>query len=89
VRREALVSYRIGDMTAPALPEVEGLAGVVRELVAAIRERRTPLTDGQSGLRVLRILNTIPRSLAAGGALIALDAGERRAPPTLAGRRPT
>ena len=30
VRREAMVSYRIGDMVAPALPEVEGLAGVVR-----------------------------------------------------------
>jgi predicted dehydrogenase len=86
VRREALVSYRIGDMTAPALPEVEGLAGVVGELVAAIREGRAPLTDGKAGLRVLRILDTIPRSLAAGGALVPVELGTRDTPLTLAGR---
>ena len=86
VRRDALVSYRIGDMTAPALPEVEGLAGVVGELVAAIREGRPPLTDGTAGLRVLRILDTIPRSLAAGGALVPVELGTRDIPLTLAGR---
>jgi predicted dehydrogenase len=73
VRREAMVSYRIGDMVAPALPEVEGLAGVVRELAAAVRERRPALTDGESGLRVLRVLEAVPRSLAAGGAVVPLE----------------
>jgi predicted dehydrogenase len=72
VRREAMVSYRIGDMVAPALPEVEGLAGVVRELAAAVREGRPALTDGESGLRVLRILEAVPRSLAAAGAVVPL-----------------
>jgi predicted dehydrogenase len=73
VDRQAQVSYRIGDMIAPALPEVEGIAGVVGELAAAIREGRAPLTDGEAGLRVLRILDTVPQSLAAGGAVVALD----------------
>jgi predicted dehydrogenase len=73
VDRQAQVSYRIGDMIAPALPEVEGIAGVVRELAAAIREGRAPLTDGEAGLRVLRILDTVPQSLAAGGAVVDLD----------------
>jgi predicted dehydrogenase len=77
ISREALVSYRIGDMVAPALPEVEGLAGVVRELAASIREGRAPLTDGESGLRVLRILDTVPHSIAAGGAVVALERQER------------
>jgi predicted dehydrogenase len=72
VRREAMVSYRIGDMVAPALPEVEGLAGVVRELAAAVREGRPALTDGESGLRVLKVLEAVPRSLAAAGAVVAL-----------------
>jgi predicted dehydrogenase len=72
VRREAMVSYRIGDMVAPALPEVEGLAGVVRELAAAVREGRPALTDGESGLRVLRVLEAVPRSLAAAGAVVPL-----------------
>lgn len=73
VPRDAQVSYRIGDMIAPALPEVEGIAGVVRELAAAVREGRPPLTDGESGLRVLRILDAVPESLAAGGAVVDLD----------------
>jgi predicted dehydrogenase len=72
VRREAMVSYRIGDMIAPALPEVEGLAGVVRELAAAVREGRPALTDGESGLRVLKVLEAVPRSLAAAGAVVPL-----------------
>jgi predicted dehydrogenase len=71
-KRDALVSYRIGDMVAPALPEVEGLAGVVRELAAAVREGRPALTDGESGLRVLKVLEAVPRSLAAGGATVPL-----------------
>lgn len=73
MRREAPVSYRIGDMVAPTLPEVEGLAGVIRELAASIRGGRTPLTDGESGLRVLRVLDAVPQSLAAGGAVVALE----------------
>jgi predicted dehydrogenase len=78
-RREALVSYRLGDMVAPALPEGEALGQVVAEFVASIRERRQPLTDGQSGLRVLEILDQIPRSLALGGACVPLpDATGRR-----------
>lgn len=87
VRREDLVSYRVGDMTAPALPEVEGLAGVVRELAASVREHRTPLTNGQSALRVLRVLDAVPRSLAAGGALVPLEPGPEGGEPALAGRR--
>jgi predicted dehydrogenase len=74
-RRSALVSYRSGDMVAPALPEQEALQGVVGELLAAIRERRRPLTDGRSGVRVLRILEAASRSLRAGGLPIALGDG--------------
>ncbi len=73
LRRDKLVSYRIGDMVAPALRETEALQGVVGEFAASIREHRQPLTDGDAGLRVLRILDAIPRSLAAGGAAVHLD----------------
>jgi predicted dehydrogenase len=69
-RREALVSYRTGDMVAPALAEVEALAGALREFAAAIRKRRPPLTDGASGLRVLKILEAVPRSVARDGASV-------------------
>lgn len=68
--REALISYRVGDMLAPALPQVEALSEVVAEFEGAIRERRPPLTDGESGLRVLRVLEAATSSLAANGASV-------------------
>ena len=67
-RRDALISYRTGDMVAPALSETEALGGVVREFVASIRERRPAATDGQSGMRVVRILEAATRSLGRDGA---------------------
>lgn len=71
-RREMLVSYRSGDMVAPALAEREALRGMAEEFAASIRTGREPLTGGRSGLRVLEILQAASRSLAAGGALIEL-----------------
>jgi predicted dehydrogenase len=71
-RREALISYRVGDMVAPALPEREGLAGVVEEFARAIREDRKPLTDGRSGLRVLDVLEAASASLEYKGAVVPL-----------------
>jgi predicted dehydrogenase len=69
-RREALVSYRTGDMVAPALGEVEALQGALQEFAAAIREGRPALTDGASGLRVLKILEAVPRSIDRYGASV-------------------
>jgi predicted dehydrogenase len=69
-RREALVSYRTGDMVAPALAEAEALQGALQEFAAAIREGRPALTDGASGLRVLKILEAVPRSIDRDGASV-------------------
>lgn len=68
LRRALLVSYRAGDMFAPALDGSEALAGVVDEFVDSIGENRPPLTDGEAGLRVLRLLEAIDASVARGGA---------------------
>jgi predicted dehydrogenase len=72
-RAAATVSYRIGDMSAPALPEREALAEVTSEFAAAICEARPPRTDGAAGLRVLDILAAASRSLKARGELVDLD----------------
>lgn len=66
-RREALVSYRIGDMVAPAIPEKEALGRVAAEFVQAIKTRQAPATDGRAGLRVLELLDAARRSLDASG----------------------
>jgi predicted dehydrogenase len=74
-RRDILVSYRSGDMVAPALTEREALRTMVEEYARAITTGTPALTDGRSGLRVLEILQTASRSLAEGGTMIALNEG--------------
>jgi predicted dehydrogenase len=71
-RRQALVSYRSGDMVAPALPESEALQGVMNEFAACIRTGRPSATDGRSGLRVLDLLEAASRSLEFHGSVVPL-----------------
>nr|WP_206687802.1 Gfo/Idh/MocA family oxidoreductase [Microbacterium yannicii] len=66
--RAANISYRLGDTWAPALPEREALANVAGEFAAAIREARPARTSGESGLRVLSVLEAATTSLGALGA---------------------
>jgi len=72
-RRELRVAYRTGTIVSPALPEEEALGGVVGELLASIREERSPATDGRAGLRVLELLEAARESLRTGGELVDLD----------------
>ena len=72
-RRQALISYRIGDTLMPALPEREALMSVMAEFCAAIGEGRPPLTDGEAGLRVLRLLEAATRSAENGGTPVTLE----------------
>jgi predicted dehydrogenase len=65
-RRATTVSYRMGDISVPALKEKEALSSMVGEFAAAIREGRRPLTDGAAGLRVLSVLSAFDESLRTG-----------------------
>jgi predicted dehydrogenase len=65
-RRATTVSYRMGDITVPALKEKEALSSMVAEFAASISEGRAPLTDGRAGLRVLSVLSAFDESLATG-----------------------
>lgn len=69
-RVRTIVSYRTGDMVAPALPEREALRGVMAEFASSIAQGRAPLTDGVSGLRVLALLEAASSSLAGGGGFV-------------------
>lgn len=71
-RRAAVtVSYRLGDITVPALPEREALGAMVAEFAASIREKRAPRTDGRAGQRVLSVLDAARASLGLDGAPVA------------------
>jgi predicted dehydrogenase len=69
-RRQALISYRVGDIHAPALPEREALRNVMAEFVDSIASRREPLTGAMSGLRVLTLLEAASKSTEHDGARI-------------------
>lgn len=62
-----LVDYRVGDMWAPQLDRTEALRVEALEFVACIEQNRVPLTDGESGLRVVKILEAATQSLAQQG----------------------
>lgn len=66
--RASNISYRLGDTWSPALPEREALAGVATEFAAAIREGRPARTSGESGLRVLSVLEAAAASQTIHGA---------------------
>ena len=70
---QTLVSYRTGDVWAPKLDATEALHHVVAEFLDSIRIGRQPLTDGEAGLRVVRILEAAQQSLKQGGNFVRLD----------------
>jgi predicted dehydrogenase len=64
---QTLVSYRTGDVWAPKLDTTEALRYVVAEFLDSIRLGRRPLTDGEAGLRVVRLLEAAQQSIKCGG----------------------
>jgi len=62
-----LVDYRMGDVWVPHLERYEPLAAMVDHFVDCVCSGLTPLTDGDFGLRVVRLLEAATCSLRAGG----------------------
>jgi predicted dehydrogenase len=67
-----MIGYRAGDMHAPKIEMTEALRLEAQEFCACIREGKTPTTDGQAGLRVVKILEAAEQSIAQRGAVVAL-----------------
>lgn len=72
-KEQLLISYRSGDMYAPQIDLTEALSLVAKEFADCIGEGRPALTDGEAGLRVLRILDAAERSIKADGANVRID----------------
>jgi predicted dehydrogenase len=67
-----LVSYRTGDMWAPKLDQTEGLQIETHHFIDCIENKTRPQTDGQAGLRVVRLLEAAEKSMRARGQLVEL-----------------
>jgi predicted dehydrogenase len=70
-----LVGYRTGDMWAPQLEVTEALQVEARHFVDCIDKGHQPITSGEAGLRVVRILEAASQSLALRGELVKIDRG--------------
>jgi len=68
-----LVGYRTGDMWAPKLAVTEALASEARHFVACVTDGVRPRTDGEAGLRVVRLLEAATESMMNHGRLVAIQ----------------
>jgi predicted dehydrogenase len=70
---EMLIGYRTGDMWAPKLEMTEALRTEGLHFLRCIEQGERPLTDGEAGLRVVKILEAATKSMKEQGRLVELD----------------
>jgi predicted dehydrogenase len=67
-----LVHYRSGDMWAPQIEQIEALNRELSYFVECIAKDKTPVNDGEAGLRVVRMLEAANASISKRGELVYL-----------------
>lgn len=70
---ELRIGYRAGDMWAPNLAAKEALQIESEHFVTCIRDGVAPISDGLTGLRVVKILEATSRSISENGTPVYLD----------------
>ncbi|MBX9255268.1 Gfo/Idh/MocA family oxidoreductase [Desmonostoc muscorum CCALA 125] len=70
---QMMIGYRTGDMWSPKLDMTEALKTEGLHFINCIEKGDRPLTDGEAGLRVVRILEAATQSLKKQGQLIELN----------------
>lgn len=73
---QMLVGYRTGDMWSPKLDMTEALQTEALHFVDCIQQGKRPITDGEAGLRVVRILEAATQSIKQQGQLVELTGVE-------------
>jgi predicted dehydrogenase len=74
-RRRLMVSYRSGDVWSPHIESGEALQAAAAHFAECIRDGKMPSSDGQLGLRVVRMLESATRSIRAQGGRVVLTNG--------------
>lgn len=70
---EMLVSYRSGDMWAPRLDTTEALHTEALHFINCINDNKQPETNGQAGLRLVRMVEAAEKSLRGRGELVEIE----------------
>ena len=69
-RNRMLAEYRVGEMSCPALPNVEALKTEIEYFIACIETHARPHNDGHAGRRIVSILEAADKSLGNDGTVI-------------------
>src|SRR4051812_6698948 len=72
LKRKLQVGYRTGDVWSPHVEAGEALQAAVAHFAECVRDRKTPLSDGELGLRVVKSLEAATRSIRAQGGRVIL-----------------
>jgi predicted dehydrogenase len=67
-----LFKHRSGDILIPRINFEEPLRAEVKSFVDCVKNRKRPVTDGSSGLEVVKVLEAASKSLKSGGKVIEL-----------------
>jgi predicted dehydrogenase len=62
-KRSVLVDYRAGDVYLPKVDSKEALYGMASDFITSIKENKKPVSDFDSGLRVISILEASQQSI--------------------------
>jgi len=70
---EYTLTYRTGDVVSPHIQPIEPLATEMRDFCSAIRLGTTPVSTGEIGLEVVRMIEVVETSLRNAGARVELE----------------
>lgn len=71
--RQTLISYRSGDVVSPRLDATEPLLNLINHLAECIEQSTAPISGGDQGLRVVRVLAAAEQSLRQGGNRVSIS----------------
>jgi len=60
---EYQIALKSGDISIPSIPNKEPLKSEIKHFLDCIIQQSTPLTDGINGMKVVRVLNAVEKSL--------------------------
>ena len=83
---EFQLTYRTGDIVSPKIEATEPIALEILDFCSAIVDGTTPRSSAELGLDVVRAIEAVDRSLAAGGAPVAVDVPDAQPAEELAHR---
>lgn len=72
-KHRVLIDYRVGDIYIPKIEQKEALQAVTADFITAINTGKAPMSDGQSGLNVVKILEAAEQSIKQRGKEIKLS----------------